>query len=191
VDTLVTDKGGTVVLYTDGTYTYTPPADYTGPDSVVYEICDVTVVDPQPLCAEATIHMLIGDSKFDISGMVWHDHTDGDAVQDLPFEKPVSGSNDNNGGNSTVTSGNIYANLVDNTTGKVIASTQVNPDGTYLFEDVTRGDYSVILTNAPQTVGNSLSNGSLPTGWTATGVNVDSVPDVNNKTNVIDLGVMK
>lgn len=190
VNTVTTVEGGELTFYSDGTYTYTPPAGYVGPDRVVYEICDVTVVEPQPLCAQATIHLLIGSKPgFDISGMVWHDFDNGNAVQD-GTETPVSGSNDNNGGNSTVTGGAVYANLVDNVTGTIVATTQVLPDGTYLFEGVTEGDYSIILTNVPQTVSGTLANGSLPAGWVATGVNVNGSPNTSNHSNVISLGLV-
>jgi hypothetical protein len=59
---VATAQGGTVQFYANGTYTYTPPSGYTGPDRVVYEVCDVTAINPQPLCANATIHMLVAPS---------------------------------------------------------------------------------------------------------------------------------
>ncbi len=55
-----TAKGGTIQYYENGTYTYTPPAGYVGPDSVAYTICDVTAVLPNPLCTQAFIHLLVG-----------------------------------------------------------------------------------------------------------------------------------
>lgn len=132
-----------------------------------------------------------GLKGFDISGMVWHDHSNGNAIQD-GTEKPVSGSNDDNSGNATVTGGVIYANLVDNVTGSIVATTQVQPDGSYRFLSVKEGDYSVILTNAVQTVTDPLTSAdaSLPTDWFATGVNVEGIPDVTNKTNMIVLGIV-
>jgi len=59
---VATAQGGTVQFYANGTYTYTPPVGYTGPDRVVYQVCDITAVNPQPLCADATIHMLVAPS---------------------------------------------------------------------------------------------------------------------------------
>jgi Bacterial Ig domain/Cadherin-like domain/SdrD B-like domain len=58
--TAATAKGGTIQYYADGTYTYTPPAGYAGPDSAGYQICDVTAINPQPICNTAFIHLLIG-----------------------------------------------------------------------------------------------------------------------------------
>ncbi|MEL6987894.1 MAG: Ig-like domain-containing protein, partial [Bacteroidota bacterium] len=74
-----TDQGGTVQFYSDGTYTYTPPTGYYGPDFVEYEICDVTVVNPQPLCNMATIYFTVipafkefGDLDTAIYGASYH-----------------------------------------------------------------------------------------------------------------------
>jgi hypothetical protein len=55
--------GGTVQFYTDGTYRYTPPSGYVGPDRVNYTICDVTAVAPQPLCTNAFIHFLVSPAS--------------------------------------------------------------------------------------------------------------------------------
>jgi hypothetical protein len=57
---LNTVEGGTVELFTDGSFIYTPPIGFIGPDRVEYEICDITDVEPQPLCASAMIHLLVG-----------------------------------------------------------------------------------------------------------------------------------
>jgi hypothetical protein len=60
---VATEKGGTLQYYADGTYLYTPPSNYTGPDNVAYTICDVTAIAPQPLCTQAFIHLLISTSN--------------------------------------------------------------------------------------------------------------------------------
>ena len=57
--TYTTEQGGSIEFFTDGSYTYTPPTDYIGPDQISYEICDVTTVNPQPLCDSATVYLLI------------------------------------------------------------------------------------------------------------------------------------
>ncbi len=59
IGTYTTDQGGSITMYSDGNYTYAPPASYSGPDSYAYEICDVTAIDPQPLCDSATINLLV------------------------------------------------------------------------------------------------------------------------------------
>jgi hypothetical protein len=59
ISTLTTKKGGTVKIFANGEYEYTPPTNYIGPDQVGYEICDVTTVNPQPLCDSATIYLMV------------------------------------------------------------------------------------------------------------------------------------
>ena len=61
IQSLSTLKSGNISFYADGTYTYTPPVGYMGPDQVSYSICDVTAVAPQPLCANAIIYFLISN----------------------------------------------------------------------------------------------------------------------------------
>ncbi len=58
-----TEQGGTIQFYSNGTYLYTPPTNYSGPDKLTYPICDVTAIAPQPLCNDAIIHLLIAPSS--------------------------------------------------------------------------------------------------------------------------------
>jgi large repetitive protein len=56
--TLVTDvTNGTLVLNSDGTFTYTPDTDFIGTDSFVYEVCD-----PSGLCDQATVVINVIDN---------------------------------------------------------------------------------------------------------------------------------
>ena len=43
--TFTTTAGGTIVIATDGSYTYTPPPQYSGPDSVNYTVTDGFLTD--------------------------------------------------------------------------------------------------------------------------------------------------
>ena len=61
IQTIATLNGGNVVFYADGTYTYNPPFNYMGPDQLSYQLCDVTLVAPQPLCANATLYFLVSN----------------------------------------------------------------------------------------------------------------------------------
>ncbi|MFV8225216.1 Ig-like domain-containing protein [Christiangramia aquimixticola] len=54
-----TTKGGEVVDNRDGTYTYTPPADYTGEDSFDYNLC---VPGDADRCSSATVKITISDA---------------------------------------------------------------------------------------------------------------------------------
>ncbi len=53
---VVQPANGTVVIQSNGTFTYTPATDYVGPDQFVYSICD----DGTPsLCAQATAYITV------------------------------------------------------------------------------------------------------------------------------------
>ena len=75
--TLTTDQGGTIVINPDGTYTYTPPADFIGEDSVTIEVCDSFGA-----CVDSTLTIDIIDS------------TDNDSIAS-PGNTPPVAANDN------------------------------------------------------------------------------------------------
>ena len=43
----------------DGTITYTPNTGFTGTDSFLYQVCDSTTINPQPLCASAWSYVTV------------------------------------------------------------------------------------------------------------------------------------
>ncbi|HOC89953.1 MAG TPA: Ig-like domain-containing protein, partial [bacterium] len=47
---------GSVLINSDGTFTYTPAAGFTGPDSFFYQVCDDRV---PPLCDEAMVYITV------------------------------------------------------------------------------------------------------------------------------------
>ncbi|MGV6829896.1 MAG: Ig-like domain-containing protein, partial [Flavobacteriales bacterium] len=55
--TVTSEQGVTVTINSDGTFTYNPPAGYTGTDSFVYEI-----VDENGAVDQATVYILIGQT---------------------------------------------------------------------------------------------------------------------------------
>ncbi|GAA4445395.1 hypothetical protein GCM10023091_37030 [Ravibacter arvi] len=144
--------------------------------------------------ANGSAHVTLDDANFGvkgniaISGKIWHD-TNGNAETE-GTEKPVSGDRtDNNGNNSSVTTSDIWANLVDEN-GEVVKSVKIANDGTYSFAGLTPGaSYKVILTTGEQQEGDPLATGASITGWVGTGTN-DPVngKEATNKTNMIDLG---
>lgn len=56
INTHTTQMGGTIMLYSDGSFSYLSPFNFAGNDAFNYTICDVTVF---PLCAVATIHIVV------------------------------------------------------------------------------------------------------------------------------------
>lgn len=158
-----TAQGGKVQFYSNGTYTYTPPSGYMGPDIITYTICDITTIAPQPLCATATLHFLIGPG-IAISGKVWDDGN-GNVIMD-----PASESTTNAGGT-------LYINLVD-ASGYVVASVPVASNGTYSFSNVAPGmSYSLVLSATNGTVASPAPSASLPAGWINTGETRNGVID--------------
>ena len=159
---VATAQGGTIQFYANGTYLYTPPAGYVGPDRLPYTICDVTVVTPQPLCADATIHLLVGPG-INIAGRVWDD---------------ANGNVNINGGENFTNAGNtLYVNLVDGLS-NVVATTPVAANGTYSFANINPGaSYSLQLTINQGTVGNPAPAVVLPAGWANTGENRNGTID--------------
>jgi hypothetical protein len=152
---IATTQGGTVQFYSDGIYKYTPPAGYTGPDLIIYTICDVATTMPQPLCADAIIHFLVGPG-INITGKVWDDGN-GDVIDQGATEP------------ETNVGGTLFVSLVD-TLGYVVASVPVANNGTYSFNDAAPGaSYSLVLSTTPGITGNPAPAASLPSGWVNTG----------------------
>jgi hypothetical protein len=54
--TFGTVNGGSITILSNGTYTYTPPLNYEGPDRYVYQVCDNGMPS---LCSNATAYFLI------------------------------------------------------------------------------------------------------------------------------------
>ncbi len=62
----------------------------------------------------------------------------------------------------------MKANLIDNA-GNVVATTPVGSDGTFLFDGVNTGDYTVQLTQVAGVVGQPKPATTIPTDWVNTG----------------------
>jgi hypothetical protein len=119
-----------------------------------------------------------------LCGVVWND-VNGNATTVGAPDGPEAVINGTNAGGGITTGSVLYANLV-NAGGIVIATTPINPDGTYCFPLVpqkTTG-LTVQLTANQGTVGNPKPATTLPTGWVTTGENkntqggtADATPD--------------
>ncbi len=113
-------SNGTLVLNPDGTYTYTPNANFNGADSFTYEVCD----DGSPIeCTTATVNITI------------------DSVNDTPVALDDSGTTPEdtslNGTTVLVNDSDVETvTLVINTTPITAPSNGtvvINPDGTYTY----------------------------------------------------------
>ena len=156
---------GTLVLLTDGNYTFTPVAGYVGPVSFSYQVCDVTAIAPQPLCSNATIHILVGPG-ITITGKIWAD-ANGNTIDDGAGEP------------ATNLGGTLFVNLV-NALGNVIEAATVANSGTYSFTNITPGkNYSLILSTTNGVIGQPAPSPSLPAGYVNTG---------ETRNGTIDLG---
>ena len=158
---VATVQGGSVQFYTNGTYTYTAPVGYMGPDYVTYSICDVTTTAPQPLCANAILHFLIAPG-INISGKVWND---------------ANGDVKDTGEPATNAGGQLYVTLVDDL-GYVVSAVAVANDGTYNFNNASPGKYYSLVLSTSLAVPGTPSNGaSLANGWINTGETRNGIID--------------
>jgi hypothetical protein len=162
---VTTAQGGTIQFFANGTYTYTAALGYVGPDKINYTIEDVTAINPQPLAANAVIHLLVGPG-ISIAGKVWDD-ADGNVIDAGATETETNISN------------TLYVNVV-NVSNNVVAVSPVANDGTYSFIDITPGEnYSLRLSTIQGTIGQPAPATTIPTAWTNTG---------ETRNGIIDLG---
>lgn len=112
-------SNGSVVVNSNGTYTYTPNPGYTGPDQFVYEICD----DGTPsLCAQATCYIT-----------VYPDNNPPVAVNDFNntlVDTPVSGNVLTNDSDPDGDNLSVNTTLVS---GPSNGSVTILPNGTYTY----------------------------------------------------------
>ncbi|TLX76222.1 tandem-95 repeat protein [Labilibacter sediminis] len=83
---------GDLVIYPDGTYTYTPDKDFSGEDSFEYEVCD----DGSPQeCSTAVVHITVIESDTDGDGILDEDEGEGDTDEDgIPDKEDLDSDND-------------------------------------------------------------------------------------------------
>lgn len=114
-----------------------------------------------------------------IPGQVWID-ADGDGVTDA-----------GEGG----TANGLWANLLD-PSGNVIASVEIQPDGSYNMEIpksvlTASGNYSIALTNSSQSAGTNITTGDTPLNnyqYTGTNRGGTTSVDIVNQTGVLAIG---
>ncbi len=174
--TLSITSGGTSATLTDNVLHFTAATPANTPVVVSYTVstpsCGTVTESRRFLSAVCT-------PTVTIPGSLWND-ANGNAVQ---------------GSGETSLSNGMWANLVG-PDGKVITSVKINSDGTFNFVVsksllTASGNYSLILTNTPQTQGTSLTSAEAPAnGYGYTGVNrgSDATADPSNRTGIVKLG---
>ncbi|MFV0417324.1 MAG: Ig-like domain-containing protein [Dysgonomonas sp.] len=121
-----TVNGGTVQMNADGTYTYTPPGNFTGTDSFTYTVCD-DVPLPLKACATATVTInVIPERDPSVNNNVVANNDAGITEQDIPVSGNVLTNDFDPDGD----------NLVINTTPvtpPAQGSVTISADGTYVY----------------------------------------------------------
>jgi len=95
----------------------------------------------------------------------------------------ANGQNDNTVNSSAVLSNlpsGMYVSLVD-ASNKIIATVPVNADGTYKFDNVAKGTYSVVLGNSA----NGTVTPIVPAGWQSTGANLGTQAGSAGNTGIL------
>ena len=125
-------QNGTVTINGDGTVTYVPDAEYSGPDSFTYTICETSetpvVGDPEGLCATATVVL-------DVTFV-----NDPPTVADTMIEVIVGG---NVGINIVDVEDDPFVVVVDG--GALPPGVTINSDGTISGNPTLPGTYTVVL----------------------------------------------
>jgi Secretion system C-terminal sorting domain len=147
---------------------------------------------PQSAITSATRRPLNGDLFYigislnkptqQISGFVFNDK---DGLKDAgggDINKSAGVANP-----KTNVGGTLYANLFSGST--FVASTPIGADGSYLFDNVATGTYTVRLNNLP-----GVNSSALPTGWVNTGengsTNPGNVPGSDGSVDGISSGIV-
>jgi hypothetical protein len=118
--TRITSQNGTVNLFADGRFDYTPPANFTGTDTFTYRAFDGTVDSNV-----ATVRIDVGVTPRTISGFVYFDGNN-NGVKD-PLERPIGGVE-------------IRLDGRDSFNNPVQEITRTGADGRYRFDMVTLRD---------------------------------------------------
>jgi len=121
---------GTLILYADGSYEYTPNADYIGDDEFEYEVCTDEIT---PICGTAKMYITIVE---DMNGAPFagDDFFVVNENDDNYFGNIASNDYDTDGGTCAFTLINTADNTTENTmTTEKGATVTLNADGTFTY----------------------------------------------------------
>jgi uncharacterized repeat protein (TIGR01451 family) len=162
---------GTYTVNANGTVTFDPLPTFSGTTTPV----SYTINDNEGGVSNiATFKVTVAAPSYSIAGTVLRDS---------------NGLTDNqlNGGGTNA--GGLNAVLIDNVTGNVVAVAPVLPNGTYSFASIPAGNYSVLVTTATATIGNTAPAVVLPAGWVTTGEKLGAGTGSDGNANgVLSLG---
>ncbi|MFZ4555218.1 MAG: beta strand repeat-containing protein [Pseudanabaena sp.] len=102
--------------------------------------------------------------------------------------RDIDGSKLQNGGEVGTNAGGLNAVLV-NSSNQVVATTAVATNGTYSFNNVVPGTFTVRITTNTPTVGLTPPAITLPTGWVSTGENLNGVIEGGPADSIISVTV--
>ncbi len=160
--TITTTKGGTVDMNADGTFTYEPPASYTGNDTFTFQVTDGTTTSP----ATATVT---------VADMVWYVKNDDTGANDgrstSPFHTLAQAQSASSAGDT------IYIFHGDGTTAGQDAGITLKSSQSLVgaADDLIVGGATLASGNSANRpdIGNSSGSGvSLASGDTVEGLNI-------------------
>ena len=160
---LLKPANGTIQLLANNMIRYTPNEGFTGTDTYEYQICDThpSCAGSSTLCAKALVTVKISAVPIQVGGNIWDD-ADGSAAGTF--------SNIKNGAETgTNADGAVYVYLVDSNN-EIIDQTSVDNGGAYLLVNVpaNTANLKIILSDKILSIGETLSAGTLPGGYTNT-----------------------
>jgi VCBS repeat-containing protein len=187
--TFPTAQGGTIVIAANGSYTYTPPASYNGPDSVNYTVTDGTASDV------GTLNISVGpgnDPPVASNDLI-------STPQDLPFagHLPVASDPEGDPITYTQTTPPSHGTVVIETDGSYLYIPEPGYSGsdsfTYTVSDGLGGSNTytvdVSITDAPETSAppTATTPEDTPLVFSSANGNGISIADPDNTNAVVEL----
>ena len=160
---LLAPSNGTIQLMPNKLIKYTPNAGFYGTDTYQYQVCDThpSCSGSSSLCSVALVTIKVVPLPITLSGKLW---LDADKSGTPTFTNIPTGTE--TGTNGT---GGIYVYLIDSTN-TIIDRSVIDNDGTYSLSNVPSltSNLKLIVSNEELSIGNTLTTGSLPNGYSNT-----------------------
>ena len=172
--TFTTDAGGTIEINPDGSYTYTPPTDFVGDDSITIEVCD-----ENGACVESELSLTVVDTTADPNNtppIAQNDHFE-------TFSDPTSPGTlvGELLGNDGDPDGDVITINTTPVTPPVSGILTINPNGTFEYTPAPGFSGEVTFEYAITD-----PSGAISTAIATINVQPDSDPDVNDAPDAND-----